>query len=547
MDYYATGDSSGDGDDPDRVPSWSRSVDEGLYVLRRTGTTSLLVIGMRLGATLGGLAATRDGQIDGLVLWDPVTSGRAYLAEQRALNAFSSRSLMARADDLVETPGMIFTPKAAADLRKLDLSKEPGPLAKRVLVLSRSDRGRGPLAARFDLPHVEWGEATGQADLLEAGAAYGAIAYESVDRVAQWASAIAPPTASPIEPPAQAESAVIAKTPSGDCIREIPMFVGKTGLFGVLTEVPGRGPGPTVLFLNTANGNHTGIDRLWVELARRWATAGLRCFRLDLSGLGDSPTRHKSQARFVSRAPEAFDDVIEACTALEPEDPSNIVLVGFSTSGYQVLESALQVKPRGVVAFCPAVSFRPPETLHGGRVDSRRRIALPRKAPIGKYYSAHYRTPFPSGELPRYSNLGRFARAVAAPRTRSMRWLRDSQRALVTQITWRVRMLSKPSCRPVRWLSELADSAVDVLIVSSKHDARPLQLGVHRRLLDKWHDSGLRFLYISDHLLRVPEERVPVTQAVTEHVLDRFAPPTTSLSQPSTTLLPVAPRHAVPR
>ena len=177
-------------------------------------------------------------------------------------------------------------------------------------------------------------------------------------------------------------------------------------MFGILTETPGSTSTTTVLFLNVANGNRTGPGRLWVDLARRWAGAGLRCFRMDLSGLGDSPVRHDRQQRLVLRAPEHFDDVAEACSQLCPEDPSNVVLVGHCTSGYQALESALAIKPRAVVALNPVTTFRLPERGAGLRTDPRRRIALPRNTMtyddrVRAYYRARdYPGPSPPARCP---------------------------------------------------------------------------------------------------------------------------------------------------
>jgi pimeloyl-ACP methyl ester carboxylesterase len=380
---------------------------------------------------------------------------------------------------------------------------------------------------------VEWGEALGQADLMEAGSAYGVIAYAAIDRVARWVSDVAPTSRQALKPPPAAGSAVVGRTATGVPILETPVFLGNTGLFGILTEAPGRPPGPTAVFLSVANATHTGLDHLWVELARRWAASGFRCVRFDHSGLGDSPTRNERQPRFVSCAPEAFDDVAEVCAAVSPDDPANVVLVGFCTSGYQVLESALYLKPRGVVSFNPGLSFRPPETAKGGRVDPRRRIALPRRAFVGAYYANHYQGPAPAGVLHRYSNLGRVARAVAAPKARTARWLRDHQRDVVTNVTWRLRMLSSPDRRPARWMKELIDDGTEVFIVSSKGDARPLQVGVSKAQLEDWRRRGLHFVYISDHLLRVPSERASVTETVTAHMVHRFAEPAATAEAPS--------------
>ena len=136
------------------------------------------------------------------------------------------------------------------------------------------------------------------------------------------------------------------------------------GLFGVLTheqDAPVLPDRPTVIFLNVANQHHIGPNRLWVELSREWATAGIRSLRLDLSGLGDSPDRQGGQGEWECNKPEAFDDVADAVDWVSPDDPTNVVLVGLCSAGYQALESALAVRARGVVAINPIISFVPTE------------------------------------------------------------------------------------------------------------------------------------------------------------------------------------------
>ena len=135
------------------------------------------------------------------------------------------------------------------------------------------------------------------------------------------------------------------------------------GLFGILTyNHDVRAPGaPAALFLNVANQHHVGPNRLWVELARQWAGAGIRSLRLDLSGLGDSPDRQGASGRWECFKPEAFEDVADAAQWLSPDDPSNVVLVGLCSGGYQALEGALVLRARGVVAINPFGSFDPAE------------------------------------------------------------------------------------------------------------------------------------------------------------------------------------------
>ena len=59
-------------------------------------------------------------------------------------------------------------------------------------------------------------------------------------------------------------------------------------LFGVYTEGNPNSDLPTVLLWNTGISNHTGPNRINVEIARRLSQLGHNCLRFDLSGLGES-------------------------------------------------------------------------------------------------------------------------------------------------------------------------------------------------------------------------------------------------------------------
>ena len=525
FDYDGTGDSAGSDLDPGRVSAWMASVAEAVSLVRRSGATSIALVGMRLGALFAGLAAEQDGDIDALVLWDPVVSGRTYVAEQRALGALSFNPTVPSASGTVEAPGMTFYSSTVSDLRALDLSKSSGLLAGRALVLTRSDRSPSPLASRLDMPHVEWREAIGQVDLMEAGSDYGAIAYGSIETVGTWVADTFTTSASPIIVGAGGGPTVVARTATGTSVVETPMFLGDTGLFGILTEATDSTTRTTALLLNVAHGNRIGPDRMWVDLARQWAAAGMRCFRMDHSGLGDSPTRHPAQPRFVIRAAEAFDDVAEACEALQPGDPSNVVLVGQCTSAYQALESAFDISPRGVVVLNPVTTFRPPEKSRGRGIDPRRRIIVPRQALIAAYYASHYRQPSSSGRLHKDSDLGRWLRAIAAPRNEMARWLRESLRKLSNVVSWQFHMLVAPARKPSSWLQDLVDKGIDVFAVCAKNDVHYMLWGVSSSHVEKLRHSGrfhLNYLPELEHAHFTSDRRSLLAGMMTEHVISRF-------------------------
>jgi alpha/beta superfamily hydrolase len=81
FDYYGTGDSGGDETEAGQE-QWLADVATAVDELKEVSQLAHVgLIGLRYGATLAAGAAAHRGDIDRLVLWEPVVDGRAYLNE----------------------------------------------------------------------------------------------------------------------------------------------------------------------------------------------------------------------------------------------------------------------------------------------------------------------------------------------------------------------------------------------------------------------------------------------------------------------------------
>ncbi len=491
FDYDGTGDSAGTGNEPERVRSWLDSITAAVATMRASGVGSVFVVGMGLGATLAALVCEADGNIDGLVLWDPEPSGKAYLSRQRALGALSFNVPTMTTDGSIDAPGILFDAVTAADLRKLDLSNLRESQT-RMLVLVRPDRDATRLQNRLRGDLVEWGEAIGHSRLID-DVSNIAVPREAVDRIVEWVGTHAQHEPQPISVPGWTGPMSIPGPSGRSSMVETPVWVGDTGLFGIVAESPVRNAGPTVIFLSVADGHRVGPGRTWVDLARTWAETGLRSIRIDFSGLGDSPLRHKEQRDFEWGAPEAFDDVEEVARWCSPSDPSDVILVGLCASGYQAIDSAFHLTPRGVIAINPNISFMPPEVRDGRSVDPRRRIVMG---------SSRLQERFRSD-----SPLARVRRTFPGLAWRAKVWRTASQQ------------------RSAAWLPELDEVGSDVLIVSGEESFRPIRYGASPRLINRLERRGrLRLAYLSEleHGLLIARQRLEVQNLVTEHVRMRF-------------------------
>lgn len=105
---------------------------------------------------------------------------------------------------------------------------------------------------------------------------------------------------------------------------------------------------PTLLILNSGLLNRTGPFRLHVILARTMARIGVSCFRMDLSGIGDS--RRRDDAR--PRDEQHLDDIREAVDFLnELGDARTFVVMGICT-GADLSHKAILRDPRISGAIC---------------------------------------------------------------------------------------------------------------------------------------------------------------------------------------------------
>jgi len=359
FDYDGTGDSAGSNDDPDRVAAWTGSVSEAVGFVRGLGLR-VAVVGLRVGGTLAAAALDRaTPPVEGLVLWDPCPSGRTFLREQQML---ASRIVHgSRPDDgSVEAPGMVFAPQTVTDLRQLRIDRTTGPLASQVLVLTRRDRpvDQG-MSDRLSRAHVSWDVVDGQNTLVDVEPIAAKVHEADLDRIVACLAAL------PHAPPRTVgrvhdDRAIVGTDDRGRPIVERPAMLAGGRIFAMVTE-PGVGDdlemgnsdGPVVVFLNAGVLDHIGPARLWVNWSRRWAGLGLRCARVDLPGIGESPAETVwSDPRPL--APSVADDIDQVLSDLTAGNPSNTVLVGLCSGAFHSIHAARRHNVRAICMINPS-------------------------------------------------------------------------------------------------------------------------------------------------------------------------------------------------
>jgi len=486
FDYDGTGDSTGVDLDPHRVESWLAGIGHAIDLARSCGAESVSLIGMRVGALLAAVVAARLGSIDAVVLWDPCESGRAFVRQEAALLRLLSNDHQGTGDG-TELPGFVFSAETVSHLGAVAVPAD-GAHPSRVLLLTRPDRQPATKLTDALGTEPDLAEAGGQELLLEVDPGSRETPHDVVAHIVTWLH-----TGNPASPRAVSISAQdSARVPfEGGRLTERAIRLGPAGLFAMATEPDAPTGSPTVLMLNAGNDWHVGPNRLWVDLSRRWAAAGFRCVRFDESGLGDSPARPEKPANLV-RSPDAFDDVRDARVAVEPDDPTNVVLVGLCSGGYQALEDALVRPTRAIYAINPVLHFAPPE-LDTGAMDPRRRICWPVSGLASTYRS----------------------------------WLAEPVRRRLRTVLWRsIHLLNRDRGRDAStWLDQLRTDRVEVLVVCGEDEARPFGTAPTETLLPAARHDSIRLDVIEglDGALMPAWQRAEVSRRLTDHLLGHFA------------------------
>jgi len=370
FDYHGTGDSTGFLDDPGRLDEWMDDIAAGLSYLRAAGASRLHLVGTRLGAALAVRASAAEDDIESLTLWYPWTKGSQFLRYQRAL-----RRLYAVSDDptsrdgSTEIPGFVLGSDLAAELRGLDSSAPDLVLPKSVLVIDAADPETGQVTRPEFAP--AWAvrrTGTGLHGLFGVELMKATVAEVDLATIGEFIlDCPAPDGAVAIEPVVRTEARV--EPPGTPPVVERPVTFGEPGLFGILAEpgdpasYPAVGPrvrtsgGPvpeftSALFLNAGSLHHVGPGRQWVELSRRWAARGVRCLRMDIGGIGDSPATGPPGV-LSSYPPSAEHDIAQGVRFLEPDDPSGLVMLGLCAGAFHSLLAAPRLGVGGVAVLNP--------------------------------------------------------------------------------------------------------------------------------------------------------------------------------------------------
>jgi alpha-beta hydrolase superfamily lysophospholipase len=382
FDYHGTGDSMGDDQDPDRVRAWLASIRAAVQFMRsETAGDRIALLGVRLGATLAGVAAMELGDIEAMIAIAPVVSARAYLRELRALQLAmdARRGIERKNDGNLESGGFELTSQTQTDLAAIDLTRLTGPVAANVLIIDRDDLpGADSWAAHLARSGttVDRRRLAGYSEMM-LDSHESVVPQAMVQATTDWLRQIAGESRAPLAIKHASESSVVqsltrvrlpsvrsAEQPPASSlqteIEERAVRFGTAPLFGVVSAPVDESArnGHAILLLNSGAVTHVGPSRLHVTLARRWARTGHVVLRFDFSGIGDSPPR-AGQSENVVYSAHATQEVREATDYLQDEWRSTAVhSAGVCSGGYHSFKAAVDRVPlKSVVLINPLTFF----------------------------------------------------------------------------------------------------------------------------------------------------------------------------------------------
>ena len=370
FDYSGMGNSSGFNIDADRVASWLSDIRAAHSTLARiTGCTEVGLFGVRIGGLLAATVA-HDTALPCLALWGPVTRGRAYMREMRAMHLTAEATPLALGDDSnIEAGGFVFTPQTARDLTAISLDALV-PKAERIL-----------FAARDDLPGDQvvpksWVGAEQQTlpDFVGMMSAphntRHRIPFAALDHLEDWLVSTARivnighvPGSNALRPESQPRSARLLDRPTRATANESVFHFGdQNARFAIVTEPVGNilANAPWAIFSNSGADHTAGQNRLYVLLSRALAQVGICSVRFDFPGVGDSivaPPAPENVTYQLSNNTE----LASLISALQQQrGAQKFILMGLCSGAFASFHGALNLKQQPIVEcilFNPLVFY----------------------------------------------------------------------------------------------------------------------------------------------------------------------------------------------
>ncbi len=485
--------------------AWQRSIDGAVDWLRRvSGAKRVVLCGFATGGTLATLVAAARRDVAGLLLFEPVISGRSHI-RRLILEADLQRGASMPRELGLEIRENRFGPLTVAQIGETDLRAVALPAGLKVAIFARRELKPVDDCARA------WSERGVSVTRRGFEGLQMLLQQDLLDEIplADFAPAIAwLKDAVPAMPPAGAAIGLRVGVLQPPGCLDMPLRFGPNHrLFGMLCRPERGSPSEVVLIPSGGREASYGAARQNVMLARRLAQAGIASFRFDFSGLGDSAGPPGRERVFSHAFTDRVADIQAALDTLAALGFSRFALHGLCLGAYHALRAGV-VDPRVsslMLINLPLFSVPPSNAL--GQLEQRGRAA-------GDYLTKLLRPGSWANLLGGRSDLGALRRAALfhlrlrtiGAAGRLMRRL-----GLLEQQSFAHRAMATLSRRGVRTLYLFSAGPEDI-------ESFATEFGADGAGLAAYPGAEMRIVPGMDHSLTVTAGRVPAEAMMIEFV-----------------------------
>ncbi len=324
--------------------AWQQSIDRACDWLRKaSGATTLILIGLRAGATLATLAGARRDDVAGLLLFEPVVNGRSYVRQLILEADLQSGKNSARGEDL-DIREFHFSAVTLDQIAEVDLRQVKLKSGRKVALFVRPEGGQ--TARQIDECLQAWSASDAEVSFGGWDGLVPLMRHNVIDenaladftKVMDWLKRAVPPQ----ELTARSLPAEARLLPDG-CV-ETPFWFGPR-LFGILSRPAGGATDRILLIGNGGRDPHYGAARQNVEFARFLAKTGIACLRFDFAGLGDSIGPPGKENMLSHTFSDRLADIRAALDALQKVGFRRFAMLGLCSGAYHAYHAAL-IEPR---------------------------------------------------------------------------------------------------------------------------------------------------------------------------------------------------------
>jgi alpha-beta hydrolase superfamily lysophospholipase len=494
FDYGGVGDSADVEPEADQIEIWVEDIVTAVTeVRRRAGVNRVILLGLRLGATLATLALSKTTEVHGLILIAPIVNGRKYLRQIRTtrLAAAASGGGSAPLKDLgchpdsvdgVEVNGFSLSRASVGALSGLDLANLDVSAADGLLII---DDDQLPTATAWHEALCVRGTSSrylrlpGSVGMLMTDPQFSVTPQAMLDSIREWLRPRArtnerPDIAGPNRPLQIFPSTRVLELPEAGLnptatLTERPVLIPcDVDLFGIVTEPCSTERRRRVaILLNVGAEHHIGSNRMHVSLARRWARLGYTVLRLDLAGLGDSDSRNRPEDNKVF--PEAaLVDVKSAIDYMKSTyHPRDMTLGGLCSGAYHSFRAATGGEPVNRVLAVNPMTFYWNDGMTAENLQESVDVARNFKFYYDRLLSAGFWKRIFTGNINPWRVLRIFLhRPLLALECRIRNLARKLQIRLPRDLGWELQDLTKRGVRTV-FIFSRGEPGIDVLRIQA--------------------------------------------------------------------------------